>query len=182
MEENYLKKELYELMKKDDLIFEFLQAGSLDGLWYWDLDNPENRWMSPRFWENFGYDPKTKEHKSVEWRSIIDPEHLKIVDENLKMHCADPNHPYDQIVKYKRGDGGYSWVRCRGIAIRDSEGVPHRMLGAHTDITKVKDNEEQLALMNQMMKDRELRMIELKQEVDTLLKELGREPKYYKNN
>lgn len=24
---------------------------SLDGAWYWDLENPESEWMSPLFWE-----------------------------------------------------------------------------------------------------------------------------------
>ena len=38
-DEHYLKRELYELVKSDPSIFEFLQAGSLDGIWYWDLDS-----------------------------------------------------------------------------------------------------------------------------------------------
>ena len=33
-EEHYLKTELYDLVRKDPAIFEFLQAGSLDGIWY----------------------------------------------------------------------------------------------------------------------------------------------------
>lgn len=39
---NYLKKELYELIKNDESIFDFIQESSLDGMWYWDLENPEN--------------------------------------------------------------------------------------------------------------------------------------------
>ena len=37
-DEHYLKTELYALVRKDSAIFEFLQSGSLDGIWYWDLD------------------------------------------------------------------------------------------------------------------------------------------------
>ena len=44
-------------MEADSSIFEFLQAGSLDGIWYWDLDAVENEWMSPSFWTTLGYDP-----------------------------------------------------------------------------------------------------------------------------
>ena len=36
---HYLKKELYEKIKKDSTIFDFLEDNSLDGLWYWDLEN-----------------------------------------------------------------------------------------------------------------------------------------------
>ena len=42
MQENYLKKELYDLTKNDTKIFEFIQSGSLDGIWYWDLEDSEN--------------------------------------------------------------------------------------------------------------------------------------------
>lgn len=57
VEENYLKEELYALIKKDDYIFDFIQKSSLDGLWFWDLDNPENEWMNSKFWTTLGYDP-----------------------------------------------------------------------------------------------------------------------------
>ena len=43
----YLKTELYEIIQKDSTIFDFLQENSLDGIWYWDLENPENEWLSP---------------------------------------------------------------------------------------------------------------------------------------
>ena len=61
---HYLKDELYELIKKDERIFDFIQEGSLDGLWYWDLEKPENEWMNARFWEVMGYDPDEMPHKS----------------------------------------------------------------------------------------------------------------------
>jgi hypothetical protein len=48
--DNYLKKELYELIKTDESIFDFIQESSLDGLWYWDLEEPENEWMNSKFW------------------------------------------------------------------------------------------------------------------------------------
>ena len=56
--EHYLKKELYELVSDDRSIFEFLQSGSLDGLWYWDIEKPEQEWMNARFWGLLGYDPQ----------------------------------------------------------------------------------------------------------------------------
>lgn len=36
--DNYLKKELYELIKNDETIFDFIQESALDGMWYWDLE------------------------------------------------------------------------------------------------------------------------------------------------
>jgi histidinol-phosphatase (PHP family) len=145
MEDNYLKRELYDLIKADTDIFDFIQSGSLDGIWYWDLENPENEWMSPRFWETLGYDPDEKKHFASEWQDIIFQEDLKLAIKNLEKHCADPNHPYDQIVRYRHASGSTIWIRCRGLAIRDKNGKPIRMLGAHLDITALKETEKEIS-------------------------------------
>ena len=146
-ETHYLKDELYNLVSRDPSIFEFLQHGSLDGLWYWDLENPEHEWMNEAFWELLGYDPKEKKHLAQEWQHIINPDDLQVALENFHKHCTDPNHPYDQVVRYRHKTGKTVWVRCRGIAIRDKHGKPIRMLGAHNDLTELKELEKTLRYM-----------------------------------
>ena len=68
---HYLKKELYDLVKSDERIFDFLQQGSMDGLWYWDLKEPENEWMNARFWETLGYNPQEMPHLASAWQRKI---------------------------------------------------------------------------------------------------------------
>lgn len=142
---HYLEAELYEQVKSDPEVFRFLQNAALDGLWYWDLERPENEWMNSDFWRLFGIDPATKAHKAVEWQDIIDPDDLKIALENFERHIADPNFPYDQIVRYRHADGHMVTVRCRGMAIRDKNGKALRMLGAHTDLSQLRKMQEDLA-------------------------------------
>lgn len=153
MDEHYLKQELYSLFKLDNTLFEFLQTGSLDGVWYWDLETFNDEWMSPRFWELLGYDPKEKKHLASEWQDLIFTDDLNVAFENFNKHCADPSHPYDQVVRYHHKNGSTVWVRCRGIAIRDNNGKPIRMLGVHTDLTEQKKTEEELKKKNQELLD-----------------------------
>ena len=82
--ENYLKSEFYNLVKTNSKVFDFIEAGSLDGVWYWDLEKPENGWMSPKFWETLGYDPCCKKNLASEWQNIIFNDDLKVSLENLK--------------------------------------------------------------------------------------------------
>lgn len=147
-QEHYLRDELYALVREDPAVFDFLQSGSLDGIWYWDLEHPEHEWISKRFWEVFGYDPKTRPHLASSWQDIIHPEDLKVAIKNFERHCKDPSHPYDQIVRYRHSNGSTVWVRCRGIAIRDADGTPRRMLGAHSDVTALKLAEARLEARN----------------------------------
>lgn len=141
-ERHYLDRELEERIQTDPEVWRFLREGSLDGVWYWDLENPEHEYMSPEFWKLFGFDPATKAHLVAEWQDLIHADDLKIAQTNVGAHIADPAHPYDQIVRYTCADGSTAWVRCRGIAIRDETGKAIRLLGAHNDITAQKRAEE----------------------------------------
>ena len=141
---HYLQKELYDRIQSDATIFEFLQRSSFDGLWYWDLTDPEHEWMNAQFWETLGYDPATKPHLASAWQDIINPDDLRLAKDTVGKHLADPNVPYDQVVRYTHANGSTVWIRCRGMAVRAEDGTPLRLIGAHTDITPQKTKEQLL--------------------------------------
>lgn len=147
----YLKKELYELLKKDESMFNFFQESCFDGLWYWDLERPENEWMSERFWKVLGYDPLKMPQSPNAWQGIINQEDLKVALENCRKHLENENHPYDQTVRYTHKNGNTVWVRCNGKAIRDQNGKPIRMLGVHTLIVDQGKNIELLNRKNTIL-------------------------------
>ena len=91
-EDHYLRRELYELVRTDPAIFEWLQEGSLDGIWYWDLESPAHEWMSGRFWRVFGYDPADKAHLASEWQDMIHPDDLAVALDNFNLvhHLTEP--------------------------------------------------------------------------------------------
>ncbi len=153
-DEHYLKQELYTLVKNDSRIFEFLQAGSLDGIWYWDVEHPEEEWYSPRFKELFGYKDDEVPDTSDWWQKNIFLEDMEVAIDNFSKHCEDPLHPYDQVVRYRHKNGSTVWVRCRGLAVRDESGRPIRMLGAHTDVTALKQAQEKLEALNETLEKR----------------------------
>ena len=143
MREHYLKRELYRRATESDEIFEWLQEGSLDGLWYWDLENPEQEWLSPSFKRLFGYEDDEVPNTSTWWQENIFPDDLPKVLETFDRHIQGEG-PYDQVVRYRHKDGSTIWVRCRGLAIWNEKGEAIRMLGAHTDLTSLKGKEEAL--------------------------------------
>lgn len=136
--EHYLKTELYREVTTDPKIFEFIQSSMLDGIWYWDLENPDHQWHSPRFGELFGYESSQVPDSPAFCQEHCFPEDLAKAIANLEKHLADANHPFAQELRYHHRDGSTVWVRCRGIAIRDENGKPTRMIGANTDITELK--------------------------------------------
>ena len=147
---HYLQQELYDRIKSDDAIFDFLQKSALDGMWYWDLTDQAHEWMNEEFWTTLGYDPSDKPHLASAWQDIINPEDLQAAIARVGEHLADPSVPYDQVVRYTHADGHTVWIRCRGLAIRDDAGQPIRLLGAHVDITAEKEKEALLEKSQQI--------------------------------
>lgn len=94
----YLKKELYELIRADESIFDFIQKSSLDGLWYWDLEKPENEWMNAKFLTVLGYNTVDMPHKSSAWQNITNQDDLKAVNNGFTKHYA--KHTYDTKGSY----------------------------------------------------------------------------------
>lgn len=143
-ETHYLYTELSNKLREDADLFDWFELGATDGLWYWDLTDPEHEWLSPQFKKVFGYKNDEIPHTSAWWQANIFPDDLPGVLDNFEKHKADPNHPYDQVVRYRHKDGHTVWIRCRGLIIRDDNNEPARMLGAHTDLTELMQAREQL--------------------------------------
>ena len=77
---HYLEEELFLLIKKNNEVFDFIQDFALDGLWYWDLDNPNNEWMNKKFWLTLGYEPGELPYTPNTWNKLI-YEKIKLRDE-----------------------------------------------------------------------------------------------------
>jgi len=53
---DYLRHELYKRLREEPDLLNWLHISVTEGIFYWDLENPENEWMSPEFKKLFGYE------------------------------------------------------------------------------------------------------------------------------
>ena len=168
---HYLRVELYERMR-DPQFFDFLQQGSLDGLWYWDLENPDQQWMSPRFWRLLGFEPSQKKHLADEWKRLMFAEDLKRCMRSLERHLENPAFPYDEVARFRHRQGQTIGVRARGIAVRDERGEPVRVLGTHTDLTRLIGSEELVAALRVQIEALKVQVEALQVQKSLLIKRL----------
>ena len=126
-----LEFEFNQKIKTDVSIFNFICNDVLDGIWYWDLENPENEWMSANYWTTLGYDPKEMPHTSETWQKIIHPDDLIFASEILQKHLENPSIPFDQTVRKFNKEGQVVWIRVKAQALANDEGKLTRMIGAH---------------------------------------------------
>ena len=148
-----LESEFNQRIKTDVSIFNFICNDVLDGIWYWDLENPEHEWMSRNYWTTLGYNPDEMPHNSDAWQEIIHPDDLVLAREVLQKHFENPSIPYDQTVRMFRKDGEMIWIRCKAQALANEDGKLIRMIGAHfiTSTLVFKEDEvvKQLDLSNE---------------------------------
>ena len=123
---------------------EFVNA-SYDGYWDWHIQD-DYEYMSPRFWEIFGFKPEEKKHHPSEWQALIFDEDLKPTLESFNKHIETKGkHPFYQEVRYRHKNGSTVTVICRGQVVDwDADGKPLRMIGVHTDVTALKKAEADL--------------------------------------
>lgn len=145
---HYLRRELYEQIGRTTEFLDFLQLGSVDGIWFRDLQQTDQAWISPQFWLLLGYSPSNKEHRVAEWQNLIFAEDLEVSKVQLQRHLDNSQHPFDQMVRFQHRRGHTIWMRERGFALRDPDtNAPIRMLGTYDDLTKLVGSEEMLSVV-----------------------------------
>lgn len=122
-----------QMEKERDL--QLVLSNITEGFFDWHLIS-EYEYLSPRFWEILGYDPKTKKHHPSEWQKLIHPKDEEQALLNFDQHVKSKGeHPFLNDIRYMHANGSYVWIRCQGKVIEWSEsGKPIRMVGTYTDI------------------------------------------------
>ncbi|WP_179197797.1 sensor histidine kinase [Hymenobacter crusticola] len=138
---NYLYEELDQLQKNQSVIFDFIQDTALGGLWYWDLHNPENRWVSPSFWRTIGYDPNALLNEAEHWQSAVNGEDLAALNAQVRGCVASQTRRCEQIVRCTHQRGTTVWLLCHSLLMQDDAGQPYRVLGVFTDFTRQRNEE-----------------------------------------
>lgn len=114
-----------------------------DGLWDWNLETNEV-YYSSRWKSMLGHDDGEIGTSPDEWFRRVHPEDAPQVRAALQAHLAGRTPVFESEHRIRHKDRGYRWVLSRGLAVRNGENRPYRMVGAQTDTTERKLAEEQL--------------------------------------
>ena len=165
------------------------QIGNV-GSWEWDIQTGA-LWWSEQVYRQMGEQPGrfTPTHDSLLQHIHSDD---RAAFETAVQHALAVSAPYDEEYRIVRPDGAVRILHSRGEVQPGPDGRPRSVVGVCLDITERKQAEteirrraeqlrvanEELTRFNEAMVGRELRMIELKQEVNGLCAQLGQPPRY----
>lgn len=129
---------------------EYAINGTSDGLWDWDLTT-NDVYFSPRWKSMLGYKEDELENKLETWQKLVHPEDYKQALKDIEKSQSDPSFEYNTIHRLRHKNGSWVWVLDRGQTLFDDAGKAIRMVGFHTDITKIKQYEEELQKKDEVM-------------------------------
>ena len=141
------EKRALQALADSEKRYQMILNSVTDGWWDWDLKT-DHEYLSPSFKALFGYQDHEIENHISGWKNIIYPEDLAKALQALDKHFNN-GEPYEPIVRYHSKDGTTKWVICRGVALQNEQGEFDRMVGTHTDITRLKEYEHALSRSNQ---------------------------------
>lgn len=129
-----------ELKDKEER-FKLAIEGMNDGIFDWDLEN-DTVFYSSQFFKMLGYDRGDTEGTIEDIKELIHPDDQERVWEYIA-HYLDGNlSEYSNTFRLKHKTGKWVWINTRAKAIFDPDGKAVRMVGAHSDITYLKEYQE----------------------------------------
>ncbi len=160
-------------------------ATSAANIGVWDRDIVNNRLVwDDRMIQLYGIRSKEFGGAYEAWKQCIHPDDRNRAEQDVKQ-AERGEKDFDTEFRIVRPDGEVRHIRAFGRVIRDKAGKPVRMTGINYDITAGKQLEETLRTRNEELErfnraaiDRELRMIELKTEINNLHRQLGQAVPY----
>ena len=112
------------------------------GLWDVDVCSGEVR-FSPAYATMLGYDPENFRETLVTWEARLHPDDRESAVAAYRDYVAGRRPDYRVQFRQRTAAGDWLWILSVGRVVgRDSLGRPLRLVGAHTDIDRLKRAEE----------------------------------------
>jgi PAS domain S-box-containing protein len=143
-------KELEDELRKSEERFSLAVQGSNDGIWDWNFVTGEI-WFSPRWKEMLGYAPDELADNLESWHSVLHPGDAQIALKLVADYNAGRTERFLATLRHRHKDGSTRYILSRAINKRDETGRVTRIVGANTDITAIKQREQELTDLQKML-------------------------------
>lgn len=130
-------------LKESEDRFALAIEGANDGIFDWDI-NGGRIFYSKSFFAMLGIDRDSHIGTMDEIKNNAHPEDVARIFSYIDQYLRGEVSEYSNTYRMRHASGRWIWVNARARAMYDAGGKPYRMVGAHTDITYIKETQERL--------------------------------------
>ncbi|NJP06275.1 MAG: PAS domain S-box protein [Chloroflexaceae bacterium] len=138
------RKKIEETLRQSEERLRLVMDATNDGMWDWHLPSGDV-YYSPRWQTMLGYEANELAKHVSTWESLLHPDDQPLALERVNAYIQGDRPTFETEFRLHRKEGGWQWILARGKIVEyDEQGHPIRMIGTHTDITRLKEAEAQL--------------------------------------
>ncbi|MGL5111822.1 MAG: PAS domain-containing sensor histidine kinase [Flavobacterium sp.] len=126
--------------------YNIVSKATSDTIWDWKIQQDHIIW-NKGIETLFGYTKEQVGQTSSWWFDKIHPEDSIKMSVKLYSFIEQKSENWQDQYRFRCADNTYKYVLDRGFLIKDNEGKAYRMIGAIQDITKQKEEEQNLKLL-----------------------------------
>ncbi|WP_406844251.1 PAS domain-containing protein [Flavobacterium soyae] len=139
-------KSTNEEIKESNEKYDIVAKATSDTIWDWKIQEDTINW-NKGIESVFGYNPEEVGKTSKWWFDKIHPEDSIRMSIKLYSFIEQKTEKWQDQYRFRCADGTYKYVLDRGFLLKDENGRAIRMIGAIQDITKQKEEEQRLKLL-----------------------------------
>ena len=133
-------------IKESNERYDIVAKATSDTIWDWKIEEDSFIW-NKGIQGVFGYKKADVGSTSKWWFDRIHPEDSLKMSIKLYSFLEQKTEKWQDEYRFKCADGTYKYVFDRGFLVKDANGKPIRMIGAIQDVTKQKQEEQRLRLL-----------------------------------
>jgi PAS domain S-box-containing protein len=130
--------------------FAYATKATFDAIWDWDLIT-DSLYLGEGFEKLFGYGIEDLPANIQSRVNYIHPDDLERVVNSMHKIIGGSETNWSDGYRFLKSNGQYAYVIDQGIVIRDENGKGIRMIGAMKDNTLLKQEEDQLKLLESVI-------------------------------
>lgn len=129
---------------------ELLNKITKDVIYDWDIQSDTFNW-GESFTRIFGYEINDEPFRLKDWEKLMHPTDNERHKADWDIFLKDPNaNQWNKEFRFKKKDNTYAYVEETAIIIRDSKGIPIKMIGLLRDVSTRKIINVQKKIQNQI--------------------------------
>ncbi|CAN1509597.1 VicK Signal transduction histidine kinase [Flavobacteriaceae bacterium] len=141
----HLKNSNNRLKESNDK-YDIVAKATSDTIWDWKIQEDNLTW-NKGIKGIYGYNQDQVDNNSQWWFNNIHPEDSVKMSIKLYSFLEQKTEKWQDQYRFKCADNSYKYVLDRGFLLKDEDGKAIRMIGAIQDITKQKEEESRLKLL-----------------------------------